>query len=344
MDEMTMLREHRVGQPGPSAAETAAARAALMAAIEAEPAGSPGSVRRPRRVRRRLWVPVTAAAAAGLTALGLIVSAGPAGHGRQGGSPPATLTAAYVLHQAARAAARQSPARGRYFFSESEYVDHYAVITPHHAVYHWSSPSLRRYWLGHYTDGVLEDPAAGPGPVKLRPGVPTQYGPTLSWSQVQHLPTALPPLRRVIARLTAHAPGQQRASAELTVITDLLFESPAPPALRAALYDVAATLPGVRLVRGAHDLVGRSATEVYEVGGLVHGLPGGGEALYFSPRTGAVLGWAQLSGARPQCPPLSVYAVLATGYVDSTSQVPPGTSAHLLPATYPRQVPGCAAP
>ena len=65
----------------------------------------------------------------------------------------------------------------------------------------------------------------------------------------------------------------------------LLFESPAPPALRARLYDVASTLPGVSLARGAHDLTGRRAVEVYLRGTWSAG--DGGLRLFFSPRTAA---------------------------------------------------------
>jgi hypothetical protein len=331
MDDLTTLREYRADEPGPSPAETTAARTALLTAIESGPA-------RPRRV----WVPVTALAAAGLAAVGLIAG-GAVGGGHAAPTSPATLDAAVVLQQAARSAARQDPASGRFFFTESEYVDDALYVTPHHITPRWSSPSLRRYWLGHYTDGLLRDPAAGPGPVKLAPGVPVDGGPTLSWNRVRHLPTALPRLRRVVTRLAAVTGQRPRAVAEFRVITELLYESPAPPRLRAALYDLAATLPGVRLVRGTHDLVGRAATEVYLGGGW--NLPGGGgQALYFSPATGAVLGWAQLGGSGPQCPPTSEYAVLATGYVNSTRAVPPGTPGHLVPASYPKQVPGCARP
>jgi hypothetical protein len=154
---------------------------------------------------------------------------------------------------------------------------------------------------------------------------------------------ALPRLHRIVARLAGGLTGQPGPVAQFRVITDLLYESPAPPALRAALYDLAATLPGVRLVRGAHDLVGRAATEVYQHGGW--NVPGGGgQALFFRPLTGEILGWAELSGAGPQCPPLSVYAVLATGYVGSAREVPPGTPGRLLPATFRKHVAGCAAP
>jgi hypothetical protein len=124
---------------------------------------------------------------------------------------------------------------------------------------------------------------------------------------------------------------------------NLLSESPAPPALRAALYDLAASLPGVRLIRGAHDLVGRAATEVYQPGGW-NEPGGGGQALFFSPRTGVVLGAALLSGASPHCPILGASAVLAAGYVNSTDQVPPDTPGHLLPASFRKHVTGCAAP
>ncbi|HEX3493718.1 MAG TPA: hypothetical protein VHU92_30555 [Streptosporangiaceae bacterium] len=54
------------------------------------------------------------------------------------------------------------------------------------------------------------------------------------------------------------------------------------------------------------------------------------------------LGWAQISRGGPQCPALSAYAVLATGYVGSARQVPPGTPGHLLPATFRRHAPGCS--
>ena len=342
MDELTALREYRADEPGPTAAETAAARTALLAAIEAGPA-------RPGKTSRRFWLPAAAAAAAGLAVTGLIVSSGPAGRAR----PTATVDAAFVLHQAARSAARQEPASGRYFFTESEYVSRaveavpvrrgHGRITKVRQIFYWDGPALRRYWLGDNIPGLLEDPGAVAGPVKMPPGVPISGAGALTWAQVRHLPTAPQSLRRIVAGLARRAGEQPRPVAEFRVISELLFESPAPPRLRGALYDLAATLPGVRLVRGAHDLVGRAATEVYQPGGW--NLPGGGgQAMFFSPRTGAELGWAGLTGSGPQCPPSSVYAVLATGYVDSAGQVPPGTPRHLLPATVRKHVPGCAAP
>ncbi len=58
MDDLTVLREYRAGQPGPTPAETDAARTALIAAIEAEPvrrrprpAGGGSGCRSPRPPR-----------------------------------------------------------------------------------------------------------------------------------------------------------------------------------------------------------------------------------------------------------------------------------------------------
>ena len=47
-----------------------------------------------------------------------------------------------------------------------------------------------------------------------------------------------------------------------TIVGDLLRESPAPPALRRALWEVAATIPGVQLVGPVTDAAGRAGVAV----------------------------------------------------------------------------------
>ena len=47
-----------------------------------------------------------------------------------------------------------------------------------------------------------------------------------------------------------------------TIVGDLLRESPASPALPAALYRVAADVPGVRLVGTVRDAAGRQGTAI----------------------------------------------------------------------------------
>jgi hypothetical protein len=135
--------------------------------------------------------------------------------------------------------------------------------------------------------------------------------------------------------------GQPLAVAEFGTAVDLLFEYPSPPALRSALYETAARLPGVTLVSDSRDLIGRRSAEVY----MPPGFPGnGGEALFFDPSTSVVLGVASLVGSRPQCPPASEDAVLASGYVSSKHQLPAGAPQSLKPVTQPTSVPGCPNP
>ena len=135
MDDLTVLREFRAAEPGPSAAETTAARNALLTAIEAAGRSSSGrraawprTAVRPRSavpsalrptVRRRVWVTALAAAAAAAVGGGALIlapggsqqaasrpavprqtSPGAASHQVGPVSPvyqPATLTAAVVL-------------------------------------------------------------------------------------------------------------------------------------------------------------------------------------------------------------------------------------------------------
>jgi hypothetical protein len=333
MDELTALREFRSDPPGPSAAETAAARSRLLAAMSAgrsgqghpaaplrSPAGAALHHRRAvagrqavaaGRPGRRLWVPVAAAAAvmtAGI-AVAAVAASGPRAALHQPAGP-AAVTAAFVLHQAASAAASQAAGKGRFFVTESEY------ITP---ADNQDDPAFRTIWIGHGSTGRLVQlglTASIPSPVPFGRS-------TLTWAQLQHLPTAAgPPL----------------AVSEFGTAVSLLFEAPSPPALRSALYDLVARLPGVRVVSDSRDLIGRTAAEVYI---RLEAQDNSGEALFFDPSTSAVLGVADLGGRKLQCPPEWEDAVLATGYVGSKFQLPPGAPASLRPVSWPRSAPGC---
>jgi hypothetical protein len=333
MDELTLLREFRSDVPGPSTAETAAARDRLLAVLEDLRSGSGRTTASPHRevpggrAGRRFWIPVAVAAAA--TAVGIaaasVALSGP--RRTQPGSKPAALTAAIVLRQAASAAARRPGGHGRFFVSESEY------ITPPNQ----DDPALRTIWIGNGVTGRLVQ--AGHGAAAIPSGI--SFGRrTLTWAQLQSLPTAPGPLLADIARVSRNM-GQPLANAEFSTVVGLLFESPSPPALRSALYDVAARLPGVTLVSGSRDLIGRTAAEVY----MPPGFPGnGGDALFFDPSSSAVLGVASPDGSRLQCPPLWEDAVLASGYVNSQHQLPPGAPRNPRPVARALRVPGCPQP
>jgi hypothetical protein len=334
MDELTLLGEFRSDTPGPSVAETATARDLLFAAIAgARTAQAPRSTRRAAAAGRpvhRIWLPVVAASCAAAVAIAAAVVVASGQRTTRPDHGPMALTAAYVLRKAASAAASQPADHGRFFVSESEYID------PGNGR---DAPAKRIIWIGNGVAGRLAESGPAGGTVPITPGISFGRG-VITWAQLQRLPTAPGPLLAAIARASRNT-GQPPLQADFGTIVGLLFESPTPPALRAALFRAASRLAGVKLVADAHDLIGRPATEVY----VPPGFPGnGGEALFFDPSTSAVLGTATLVGSKVSCPPGDEYAVLASGYVNSKQQLPPGAERSLKPVSWPRSAPGCPAP
>ncbi len=333
MDELTVVAEFRSNTPGPTAAETTAARDLLLAAVDDMPSSTAGAGVRPNRAtaRRRAvrLLPVAAlscAAAVGVAAA--LTTPGP--RASRPDDKPAVLTAAVVLRKAASAAASQPAGHGRFFVSESEYVD---PGNGHNA------PARRVIWIGDGVTGRLLDHGWGAGPTPIPPGI--SFGQrVITWRQLLSLPTAPGPLLAEIGAVSRND-GQPLVQAEFGTIVGLLYESPTSPALRAALYLTASRLPGVTLIPDAHDLLGRPAAEVYVPPGFTGN---GGEVLFFDPSTSAVLGTATLVGSKVQCPPAWEAAVLASGYVNSRYQLPPGAPRNIRPVSWPRSSPGCPGP
>jgi hypothetical protein len=360
MDDLTVLREVRAAEPGPSAAETTAARNALLTAIEAAGQSSSGRARPGAAVRRaarhRIWVPVAAAAAAAAVVGGaLMLAPGGSQHAASGppvSSPgaashavgpvapvyrPATLTAAVVLDKAAAAAAREDDATGKYFFTETEEVGTIGSAT-RPGVYR-TGPSFRRTWFGNGVDGRLVMPLAPLGGLRAF-SLSASSSVGMTWAQLRSLPTAPGPLLAIVARNAVPFPKSpdSTVSGEFEFIQELLLGNPIPPAVQAALYRVAAGLPGMKVI-DTTDLVGRPAYEVYVEPGP--NAPAAGQALYFSPVTFQLLGEALLGAANVSCPVASSSAILATGYVSSDTQLPAGTPTKLKRAYYSNSAPGC---
>ncbi len=333
MDELTLVAGFRSTTPGPTTAETTAARDALLAAMADVPSSASrasGSAHRAtarkRAVRLLPLGALTCAAAVGVAAA--VMAPGP--RATRPGHTPAVLTAAFVLRKAASAAASQAGGHGRFFVSESEYVD---PGNGHEA------PAKRVIWIGNGVTGRLVDHGWGASAAPIPPGI--SFGQrVITWPQLLSLPTAPGALLADIARVSRND-GQPLVQAEFGTIVGLLYESPTTPALRSALYLTASRLPGVTLVPGAHDLLGRAAAEVYVPPGFTGN---GGEVLFFDPSTSAVLGTATLVGSKVQCPPAWEAAVLASGYVNSKYQLPPGAPRNLRPVSWPRSSPGCPGP
>ena len=129
--------------------------------------------------------------------------------------------------------------------------------------------------------------------------------------------SAAPVLRKfaAIARDQAVGHGNSTDSEMFTLVGDALRESDASPALRAALYEVAARIPGVELIGPAVDRVGRHGVAVASVDskiGLRH-------ELIFGRKTAALLGeeYVELEGNADGYPvgAVSGYATYVTSAV-----------------------------
>lgn len=198
---------------------------------------------RRRRTRRVGITALTATAAA--AALVIAPSLG------LGSGPTATAQAAEVLREAGAAAGAQPGGwpDATYWHSTSTYRDGSG------ATY------TREIWIGHHETGALRDQGLGDATIALGTGGFPAGGRSLSWDELYALPTAPDALENVL-RHGINGAGPDDDSELFTIVGDLLRESPAPPALRQALWEVAAHIPGVTLVGPVTDSAGRPGTAV----------------------------------------------------------------------------------
>jgi hypothetical protein len=246
-------------------------RAALESAIadlgQAEssaPEPRPRPAQRPHRSKRGLFIAASVAAAAAVAA-GTTVSL-LSGHSNVGIS----LMAATVLRNAGTAAGEQPGG-----WPNAAYWHVTSVYESGGKFYH------RDIWIAHHGNGVLEDDGGGSGsmtPTSLGSNVFDVGGTGLTWDQLYALPTDPAKLEPVLQSDIKGA-GPNPTAELYTAVGDLLRESPAPPALREALYEVAAGIPGVKLVGHYKDALGRTGTAVER----------DGETLVFDPANGQLL-------------------------------------------------------
>jgi len=234
------------------AAGLARGRAAVhRAVIDPSAATSPVRVTRPSTRRRRLVLTGVAAATVAVAVAVPVVSFG--------GNGPAMDAAAATLLRHAGAAAGAQPGGwpdAAYWHVSSSYVR--------------DGKTYRRdIWVGHHGSSVLRDtglPDADgtmSGTPELIPGDGVfDAGATgLSWDQLYALPTDPARLKTQLQADIRDA-GSDPTSELFVAVGDLLRESPASPALREALYDVAAGIPGVHVTGRMTDATGRTGTGV----------------------------------------------------------------------------------
>ena len=282
----------RTVAPSPDAHD--AARTVLFARMDAE-----------AHPRRRRWIRslVPAGAAAGAIALTVALVGLP---GLRGGE---TASAASVaLREAAAVASEQEPPPplrpGQFIYTKS--VNAYLstnVETNGGAAYSALVPSTREIWLGPDGTGWLSERSGQPTFLSAgdrerwiaagRPSLGSETtGLRLENDDVPGTPMislTLPDDPDALYRhLERRAAGSGNGVHEqmFTLVGDALRETSATPAQRAALYEVAARIPGVELVGPVTDREGREGVAVAmrdEANGMRH-------TLIFDPETSALLG------------------------------------------------------
>ncbi len=362
MDDIDLIREFGSDYRGPDAEETARVRGTVMervgeaaakagaatnlvgveadrAAMRAAGVGLRPVVRR-HGIRRR-WI-LAAGVAAAIVAAAVIVPAlmtnGPLGGVQSAAAEALSKVAGVAADQQAAA----TPTAGQFVYTKTRAVwesSWYGAGPQHDQNFSVLMPVVRQAWIGTDGSGRLLETNGAPTFVTQqdraawvaagRPSLGTgqisdeAYGKGgLSYVDLTNLPTDAAQLRTMIEQRKIEG-GPAGDAETFTIIGDLLRETYAPPALRAALYQVASELPGVELIGTVKDDAGRSGIAV---GYTSHGTR---QELIFDPTTAALLGErsvvvdpvkAKMHVAAGTVMSLSTY--LASGVVDSTSQKP----------------------
>lgn len=279
----------------------AALFARVLASARAEAPSSRSEVqlrRHRRRLASRRAVAVAAVAAVALVAVS-VTALLPAGE--TGGPSPA---AAAVLVHAARAAAKQPatapPGPGQFVYTKSEGVFGNTTVPNGGQAFNTVQRYTRQQWIGPDGSGRILQVAGTPqlatsadraawvadGKPNLAEStgnIDGKWGPGgLYYLDLSQVPTDPAALKQLIEQRKLED-GPTGNAETFTIIGDLLRDSYAPPAVRSALYTVAAQLPGVQLIGPTQDQLGRAGTAV--------GYPSQGntQELIIDPQTSALL-------------------------------------------------------
>lgn len=296
-----------------------------------------------RRPGRSALIPAGAAA----LALALVAGSMLLPRGRGG----ASAEAAEVLRSAAKVAGARPPvsSEGRYRYTRSENA-YLATSVEQAGSFTVLVPHLREMWVAPDGSGRLRDDETG-NPIFLGPrdrarwealGSPAlwEFGTSddtfepggLYYADLTGFSTDPDELygqieRRAGEPKTSGEPvpkGAPSAVKMFAIVGDLLRETVAPPELRAALYEVAARIPGVELVGEVTDPAGRTGVAV----AMASKADGVRREFVFDPETSELLAERQVLLRRVDwvdAAPGTVIgwvAYLESGTVDTTSARP----------------------
>jgi hypothetical protein len=339
----------------PESEESSQARDRARAALLAQIATATGARARRRRIGRRLpLLPSIGLAGALAAAVAAVVIAA----GLRGGAAQPASAAAAVLERAALAAQTSGGPRelhaGEYWYVHSREivngavfadtnhyrgglvivdavtvydrqvwmgVDKHSLVKQRFVAVRFLSPAARREWVRGGR------PPASRGPLDHRlPADP--FDPP--YKQLLALPTNVGALYTVIERRAGKGTSSWQRGAVwqrhemFTVIGDLLREQPVPAGVRAALYRVAARIPGIEVAGLTHDAIGRPALAI-TLNDIFDGLR---DELLFDPRTANLLAETSVVVKPPPAyhvKPGTVFGgitYLASGIVQRIGQLP----------------------
>jgi hypothetical protein len=336
--DVDLVRDFYGDGDDPSSAARDALRAGLLSRIAAAETRGGMPVRHGVLRRPAGWPVLAAALAAAAVVLGLVL----AGALRGGVARPDPAAAA-VLQRAARSAETGGGPgvirAGQYWYVKARFTAlTRAPIGPGGAyvadvtydVQLWEArngsgrATTRRISVTFptATDRRRWEQAGRPGLIapnstqSIRPTprwIPVGRG--LTYTQMISLPTNPLALK---ARLEqgSKEPARFRGAALFTTIGDLLRENPVPAPLRAALYRLAASLPGVHLYGPTRDGAGRRAIAIAYT--TTNGGPPTTSELLFTPKTAELLGERGSTGKADQT---TTSTYLAQGIVDRLGQL-----------------------
>jgi hypothetical protein len=301
IDELDLLRRHRDEPAPPSEQVRAAARRSLERVMHRD-TRVPGGAghRRGAPSRRRLLASTAIAAAIAVIAIAVGVSV------RSGSTTQPALAAGPVLQRLAHIASTQPwafPGPGQYLYTTSHSLSESDTVLPGGLECRLMFEEYRQNWIAANGEGLFRE-IDGPAhylsnhePVACKAAPVQPAGESDTWAAPDCLsidPIPLGHLPRNPARLrarllTGKVEGGPLGPAEaFTQVGDLLRETDAPPALRAALYRAAAGLPGVKALGTVTDKLGRRGI------GLAFDKDGVRHELIFSDKTSALLAEQEL--------------------------------------------------
>lgn len=349
MDDIDLIRDFGAEFRGPDAEESARVREAMMGLVQAagveaatrRPAAGPsGRAARGRAVRRRWLVAsgIVAAVVAAAVIIPGIVSNGPLGGVQTAAAEALTKVAGVAADQKAL----PGPSVGQFVYTKTKAVytsGWYGAGPKHDKNFTDFVPWVREAWIGPDGSGRLLETygtatfvtaqdraawiAAGrPDLLGNRTSNESYAAGGLSYVDLTKLPTDPAQLRRLIVERKVEG-GPAGDAETFTIIGDLLRETYAPPALRAALYQIASQLPGIDLIGTVNDDAGRTGTAVgYTSNGYR-------QELIFDPSTSALLGErsvitdpAKAKMGAPAGTVIGWATYLTSGIVNSTSARP----------------------